>query len=608
MKSRIGYNPKQFRKIILFVIFCLIFVNVFARMGGGGGDGGVGGGDGDGLIELIFYLLWLLPEPFNFLAVFAIIIGALIISKLKKQGSILNKIDSSKIPTKQDEKGIRAFKELHPDFETNLFLEKVSKAFFDIQSAWSEKNISKVRRYITDGMYQRVNTQFKMMEILGQRNIIEKLSLKNLIIDKIESDGVFDIIHVGVYASVKDSFISEKYPNLNSVFWEEFVEYWTFIRKNSAKSDKDIYATYNCPNCGGDLSSNLGDLSKCPYCGTITNSGEYDWVLSEITQADDYRTFGARLSDFSNSLTNKLEEIAESDSDFAPQIIEDKASNGYLQIETARVLKNINYVKRFVSDSFLKELEKIFKNEEYFVYNRIYLNHASLIGALQKDNKNILVVSIKLSFQRVKIENSKAKIIDPVMISKNEVMLLESDVDANPTYGSVYAYQCPSCGGTLTDTSNINCPYCGAILNSSKYDWIISDIMSETEYLKYFNTNANYFIGNVNPKKLDKILTVRDYAFNNVLVMVAADGVIGQEEIDFVNRLASRWGYSKSKIQGMIEMAMSNKLSIKMPGDSKSREKIFKMMEKAAAIDGKISSEEAELLNKIKTEYRINIK
>ncbi len=583
-------------------------LNVFARMGGGGGDGDIGVGDGDGLIELILYLLFMLPEPYNYLSVTTIIIGAIIFGKLKKQGSILNKIDSSKIPSKQDEKGIRVFKERHPDFETNLFLEKVTKAFYDIQSAWTEKNISKVRRYITDGMYQRVNTQFKMMEILGQRNIIEKLSLKNLIIDKIESDGVFDIIHVGVYASVKDSFISEKYPNLNSVYWEEFVEYWTFIRKNSSKSNKDIYSTYNCPNCGGDLSSNMGDLSKCPYCGTITNSGEYDWVLSEITQADDYRTIGTRLSDFSNTLINKLKEIAEADSDFAPQIIEDKASNGYLQIETARVLKNINYVKRFVSDSFLKKLEKTFKKEEYFVYNRIYLNHATLIGALQKDNKNILVVSLKLSFQKVRIENSQAKIMDPVVISKNEIMLLERDVDANPNNGSIYAYQCPSCGGTLTDTTNINCPYCGATLNSSKYDWIISDIMSETEYLKYFNSNENYFISNVNPKKLDKILTVRDYAFNNVLVMIAADGILEKEEINFVNKLASKWGYSKSKIQGMIEMAMSNKLSIKMPGDSISREKIFKMMEKAASIDDKISTEEADLLEKIKAEYRIKIK
>ncbi|HOK37395.1 MAG TPA: TIM44-like domain-containing protein [Bacteroidales bacterium] len=608
MKSRFCFNPKQFQKIILFIIFFSMCLNVFARMGGGGGDGDIGVGDGDGLIELILYLLFMLPEPYNYLSVTTIIIGAIIFGKLKKQGSILNKIDSSKIPSKQDEKGIRVFKERHPDFETNLFLEKVTKAFYDIQSAWTEKNISKVRRYITDGMYQRVNTQFKMMEILGQRNIIEKLSLKNLIIDKIESDGVFDIIHVGVYASVKDSFISEKYPNLNSVYWEEFVEYWTFIRKNSSKSNKDIYSTYNCPNCGGDLSSNMGDLSKCPYCGTITNSGEYDWVLSEITQADDYRTFGKRFSYFSNTLVNKLKEIAEADSDFAPQIIEDKASNGYLQIETARVLKNINYVKRFVNDDFLKKLEKNLKKEAYFVYNRIYLNHATLIGALQKDNKNILIISLKLSFQRVKIENSQAKIIDPVMISKNEIMLLERDVDANPANGSIYAYQCPSCGGTLTDTTNINCPYCGAILNSSKYEWIISDIMSETEYLKYFNTNAPYFIGNVNPKKLDKILTVRDYAFNNVLVMIAADGILEKEEINFVNKLASKWGYSKSKIQGMIEMAMSNKLSIKMPGDSISREKIFKMMEKAASIDGKISTEEADLLEKIKAEYRIKIK
>ena len=70
------------------------------------------------------------------------------------------------------------------------------------------------------------------------------------------------------------------------------LEYWSFI-KNGCK-EKDLYHTNNCPNCGGDLPADGGETAKCPYCSTITYLGDYDWILSEITQSDDY--FNSMLS------------------------------------------------------------------------------------------------------------------------------------------------------------------------------------------------------------------------------------------------------------------------------------------------------------------------
>jgi predicted lipid-binding transport protein (Tim44 family)/DNA-directed RNA polymerase subunit RPC12/RpoP len=591
--------------IFIFIVLCatLISTDIFARMGGagGGGGGGSSSGGGDGIGALIFYLIMMLPFPLNIIVIAIIIIGAIIFARKKKQGSILNKIPSNTVPTKKDVKGLAAFKIAHPDFNEEEFNAKVRKAFTDIQAAWSEMNISKVRRFISDGMYQRVNTQFKMMNILKQRNLLEKLEIKAVVIDKIESDGVFDVMHVGVFASIKDKFVSEAYPNLNTASFEEFVEYWSFIRKNSTVS-KDMYHTYNCPNCGGDLSANMGDMSKCPYCGTITNSGEYDWVLAEITQADDYVTT-SHLHDMSNTLANKIEEISDTESDFAVQIIEDKASNGYLQIETARVMKDAKLMRRFVTDEFYNKFELEIGTSNHFVYNRIFLNDVTLIGALQKENKNILALAIKSSYQRVVINNGKAQLLDMAVVSKNDVVMMSKDISSGQNKGSVYAHQCPSCGGTISDTTDLSCPYCGNQINSTKNEWIISDIMSQNDYLEYFKANANLFIANVNPKKLDAMYKVRDYAFNNILIMIAADGVFDAEEIDFAKKMAKKWGYAPSKIEGMLDMAVNNQLVLRMPEDRKDCEKIYKLMVKTASVDGNISPEEQALLDNVKQQY-----
>jgi predicted lipid-binding transport protein (Tim44 family) len=607
MKKIFGFIRRNQHLLLFLVVFAgafLISTEMFARMGGGGGGSSSGGSSsgGDGIGQLIFMLFMLLPFPLNWIAIIAVIVGVFVFSKLKKRGSILNKVPGNQVPTKKDNKGLTSFTQMHPDFKEEEFIQKVTKAFTEIQNAWAQKNIKLVRRFISDGMYQRVNTQFKMMNILAQRNELEKLNIKSITIDKIESDGAFDIIHVGILASVKDKFVSNKFPNLNETHFEEFVEYWSFIRKTSA-TGKDMYSTLNCPNCGGDLSnSDMGDVCKCPYCGTFTNSGEFDWVLAEITQADDYITT-SHLHDMSNTLANKIDEITDSDSEFAVQLIEDKASNGYLQLQTARVLKDPKIMRRFVSDDFYSKFEVKMQSEEHFVYNRIFLNDVTLIGALQKDSKNILALAIKSSFQRVRIVNGKAQLLDFAVTSQNEVLMMSKDIITEENKGSIYAHQCPSCGGTVSDTTDMNCPYCGNLLNSTKNEWIITDLLSQSDYLNYFKANSNLFIANVNPKKLDAMYKVRDYAFNNVLIMIAVDGVFDVEEVNFANKLAKKWGYAPSKLEGMIDMARNNQLVLRMPEERKEIEKIYKLMQKAASVDGNISSEEQSLLDSIKTQY-----
>ena len=57
---------------------------------------------------------------------------------------------------------------------------------------------------------------------------------------------------------------------------------------------------------------------------------------------------------------------------------------------------------------------------------------------------------------------------------------------------------------------------------------------------------------------------VRDYAFNNVMVMIISDGVISSKERLFALELAKKWGYNTDSIQKLIDMAMNRRLVIRM--------------------------------------------
>ncbi|MFH2140872.1 MAG: TIM44-like domain-containing protein, partial [Bacteroidota bacterium] len=591
---------------VLFLTFLLISLSVlladdlYARVGGAGGSSS-GGGDGDGIGGLIIYIFMLIPFPFNIIAIALIIVGYIYLNKKRKQKSILNKLPGGGNLSDKKPAGYDMFLTNNPGFDEGKFKEKVKTAFVEIQKAWEAKDMGKVRKYISDGMYQRLNTQFKMMDVLGQKNTLEKIDVKNVVIDKIESDGLFDIVHVAVHAFIVDKFVSDKYKELNSGGSETFVEYWSFLKKRGAQ-EHNLFASNNCPKCGGELPTKAGEVAKCEFCGTYTNSGEYDWVLSEITQADDYISANPMVFKAAN-LQEAVMEMVSSDDDFSAQLIEDKASNGYLQIETARVFKDTKVMRRFVSDNAFEKLSKQFEGEEKFVYNRLFLNDVTLIGAMQKDNKNVLMVAIKSSYQRVAPADNKVNILDPVVSSKTEVVILEKDMQSEKSKGSLYAHSCPSCGGPLGDTLDLKCQYCGAELNSPKTEWIITDVMSIYEYQAYYAANGANFVAKVDPDKLDGLFKVRDYAFNNVLILVAADGVFDKEEMEFTKKLAKKWGYSLDKIQPMFEMAQSGKLVIRMPEDAKMKEKIYKLMEKAANIDGNISGEEQNVLDSVKKKY-----
>ncbi len=584
--------------LLLAASVLLISTESRARMGGGGGSsGGDSSGDGDilDLIFLIFYLLDLLPFPFNLLAVAFVLFLAGWGARHKQQGSVLNELPASKKQLVRDARSILAFSRQRPDFDENAFLEKVRKAFLDIQGAWSAMDIARVRRFLSDGMYQRVNTQFAMMRVLNQRNVIESLEVRAIAIDRIESDGRHDVIHAAVLATVRERFTSPTYPVLDSVINEEFVEYWSFIRKTTA-SGKDMYQQPNCPNCGGDLASGLGELSRCPYCGTITNAGDYDWVLAKITPADDYR-LRTRRGNLAKSLADKLEALGDDDPEFSVLMLEDKASNAFLQMETARILKNPQHIRRFASDAFMERFTDRIAREPDFVYNRIFLNDVTIVGAMQKENRNTLAVSIKFSFQRVRLDGDKAYPIDPVVTSRNQILLLERDVQAAPARGSLYTHQCPACGGTLSDTTDIACPYCGGLLNAPRHEWIVADVLSPVEYETFFARNQQFFTAGITPAKLESILKVRDYAFNNVLLMLSADGSISDGELEFARRLARKWGYAPDRLEGLLQMARNNQLVLRVPRKPKDREKVYRMMCKAAAADASIAPQEQALLD-----------
>ncbi len=602
------FTPKRF---LLFILIFVSSLNIFAAAGGGGGGhsgGGSGGdgGDGGAIIYLIYWLIRLilmLPFPINIIVLAIIIFFIYKASKSYQAVSGLNSIpnynpSSGYNSANRQDKVAEDFLAKNPDFDKENFKAKVRTAFTEIQLAWMQQDLSKVRKWISDGVYQRFNTQFIMMKQIEQVNQISDIQIQQVFIDEVETDGVYDIVHVGIQYSMYDGFESKKYTQLNDGGPLQALDFWSFIKKSGVK-EKDLYHTVNCPNCGGNLPEDGGETAKCPYCSTITYLGDYDWILAEITQPDDYYNANAKYEK-QGKFSRKIREQMGEKQDFSLQLLEDKASNGYMQLMTALVLKKPEITRRFVSDKLYEKIEQQIKSEPVFVFNRLYLNHVTSFDFFTENGKDNIVVALKRSSQKIKNTNSNSPQFDRSIFAQDEVLIMSRDAGAGKPLGSLYAHSCPNCGAPVKDTVDLKCTYCDAQLNSTKYEWIISDWMSASEYTQYKQAAGASFVIDKKVDDLDELFKVRDYALNNVLMMVAADGRISEEELQYVNSLAKKWNYDLNKIQGFLMLAKMNKLVVRMPQDTKQKQKIIALMEKAATLDNTITPEEQALLEQVK--------
>ena len=446
----------------LTTILSLFIETLFARAGGGGGGHSGGGGHGGGGFSGGGGFVGGGGGSLNTGTIILIIIVVLVYLYLKKNKKLPN-MDG-------DEEQGNIPSESNQPFPEGLDKEKIQNSFLSIQDAWQNKDLKKVRKWISDGVYQRFNAQFAMMNKLSQTNKLTNIRIDAITFANAGVDGNYKTADVAVSFTMDDEFLSDKYPSFNQKFrGESATEYWTFIKRQDAQGHKNLYDNNNCPNCGAPFDVSMGEISRCSACGTLTNNASYDWVLSEITQQDDY-----------NGGTNfrkqaELQELTEHDSLFSVQRIEDVASNIFMQIMEVMSGEPEKKLTRFADAETTKSILQDKKELGDFVFDRLYLNDVDLIDFNTNNERLNLIFSLKATYQRVRA-GQKLTLLDNDMITKGYVMILSKNIKALQTAEkeTVFSYECANCGAPYTDTTNDVCQYCSAPLIDFNKNWVLT--------------------------------------------------------------------------------------------------------------------------------------
>ena len=263
--------------------------------GGGGGSFGGGGGFGGGGLLLPFLFFGGGGGGFFF---FLFILFAL--WQVYRRMSVRNPMQASNwgpayAPMAQMRstltEDLAALQAKDPNFNQQMFLDRAQAAFFALQKAWMDRNLEPARVYMSDGIYHRWKTQIDAMIAAHKKNMLDNLVIGGVQIVKVQTDPNFDTITVRIDASAADYEVDD--TTANKVIYgsrqnQNFTEYWTFIRSGSARTKAGEGAEVTqCPNCGAPLSIN--ESGVCSYCKATVTSGQFGWVLDNITQASEWQ-------------------------------------------------------------------------------------------------------------------------------------------------------------------------------------------------------------------------------------------------------------------------------------------------------------------------------
>lgn len=178
-----------------------------------------------------------------------------------------------------------------PSFGWPAFLARIERTFAAFHASWSAQELSSVRPYLTDNLFELQRYWVATYQAQKLRNVTEGARIVTVHLARVTRDKYFHAITVRVFASCLDYTLdaNDRVVGGTRSKTRDYSEYWTFVRgvgtKGAPRSDGA------CPSCGAPIGS-INMAGTCGSCNAKVTSGEFDWVLSRIEQDEVYEAGG----------------------------------------------------------------------------------------------------------------------------------------------------------------------------------------------------------------------------------------------------------------------------------------------------------------------------
>lgn len=456
-----------------------------ARPGGGQDFSGGGGGDDGGVwlvINLAIYLLELCVDypAVGFPLLGLLIVGAVVwhhVNPNRTTKAAVRDLEASALRGLNPD--LRQLADRDPQLTEEGFTAEVTKIVLAVQQAWNGGDMRPARRLLSDGVYNRFTALIAINRARGVRNRMAESTIERPRVVAVERDTFFDTVHVRIAGRARDADVpvaadpATQEKLLAKAKLAKYVEVWSFLRRPGAQTKAgQTVIEGRCPNCGAEQP--VGDVVECPFCHALVNSGEYGWVLAEITQASEWRPSSA------GDRIPGLEEMRAVDPQFNRQQIEDRASFLFWKWVEARVTRNPAAIRKLsterMSGFVAQEAAAGGIGGGKQTMERVAVGSADLVGVEPGDEGGMDRALVRLRW-------SAAYSPKAAPVPSTNILVLVRKAGVATKFG-LSGDRCRNCGApVVTATDSPKCDYCGAEMAAGQQDFVLDEVAAPTAVL-----------------------------------------------------------------------------------------------------------------------------
>ena len=627
--------------VAILVFFCLS-QHVSARAGGGGSYGGGGGGGGGGSyggggggfggggihgsgfgggghynssgsggfsngrssgVEFALLINLISRHPYITSLIIACIIAFIVFSAKLRFSYVTNTIQRGFERQRFDaaKAAEDSILKRDPDFSREALCQRVAGGFVRIQESWSKQDMRPVRHLVSDGIFERFSLQLEMMKASSIINRMSSIAVHEVEVVSIDTDRFFDTVNVMIRASACDTFINSKDGEILSGIPvpEVFVEFWTLLRRPGTKTSErpGLFEGF-CPNCGAPLEKL--DRIDCASCKAVITSGEYDWVLAEITQESEWSYCPPRV-------IAGIDALQSSDQTFNPGHIEDRVSVIFYRFIAGQFFADSRYLVKLADPEFMHQYKDFFTplaNGCHRYYADAAIGGVELVEVISgSDAEEYDRLRVKIRWSGHLAEVKVPGLIQPEpelsTIFFQEFILSRKKGVKSSTKNILSSIHCPGCGAPETRSDKPYCEYCRTPLNDGSLDWVLDDIRPFSGYPQVeTDAGANSLFsqtaessGKVRLESIDA-----DAVLGCAAAIMLADEGIDDKEIELLRSFATAKKIPAERLVMIIDSVKAGTFECSMPDTPQAAKEFLRAMILMSLADGKVTLRERQML------------
>ena len=274
-------------------------------------------------------------------------------------------------------------------------------------------------------------------------------------------------------------------------------EEWVLARSTKAKSrSPENVRVFKCPNCGAPLEDMKGNT--CSYCQQKVNTGEFDWVVQDVTvqqrETREPQLTGDTVEQGTHLATVKQPRVDErlwmlskKDPEMSWEGLTERLGLIFQELQVAWSEREWKRARPYVSDS-------LFQTQQYWMaaYERAGLRNVTKnaritqveLARLVSDRYFVaLTVRVHATGLDFTLRESDGTVVGGSQQQERRyteywTLIRGAQVRGRPSTDK----NCPSCGAPLSINMAGQCTHCSARVTSGDFDWVLSRIEQDESY------------------------------------------------------------------------------------------------------------------------------